>query len=205
MKNRTILESFFLMVFLTMVFILVTVHTSVSEIILNDNVNVEGDIFLNGTGGSINFPGGTEQTTGARPPWSQKITEGRFVLVLDDEAVLDRETGLVWERDTKLFNGSAFTYTWKEANSFCYMKYVAYRAGWRLPTIYELSTLLDPSNDPALPEGHPFTNVQSGYYWSSTPRRTQDSFAWAVNFSNGVNQAKAITETYWVRAVRSGL
>ena len=205
MKKRAILKSLFLVIVLAVVFVLAIVQNSVSEVALNDNVNIEGDIFLEGNGCGINFSDGSYQTTGASPPWSQKITEGRFVLVLDDEAVLDRETGLVWERDTRLFDGVAFTYTWEQAHGYCNMKYVGFRAGWRLPTIYELSTLLDPSNDPALPEGHPFTNVHSGYYWSTTSHITLDHLAWAVNFSNGVNQAKAKTEMYWVRAVRSGL
>ena len=100
MKKRMILKSFFLMVFLAMVFVFVTVQTSVSEMTLNDNVNIEGDIFLNGTGGGINFPDGSEQRTAASPPWSKIITNGRFELVLGGGAVLDHETGLVWQKDT---------------------------------------------------------------------------------------------------------
>jgi len=40
---------------------------------------------------------------------------------------------------------------------------------WRLPTMIELCTLIDFSErDPALPNGHRFSDVQSGYYWSAT-------------------------------------
>lgn len=40
---------------------------------------------------------------------------------------------------------------------------------WRLPNIKELESLIDFGQlFPALPPGHPFVNVQSDAYWSST-------------------------------------
>jgi hypothetical protein len=40
---------------------------------------------------------------------------------------------------------------------------------WRLPNRKELFSLIDFSRyGPPLPQGHPFTNVQSAYYWSSS-------------------------------------
>ena len=37
--------------------------------------------------------------------------------------------------------------------------------GWRLPSVAELASLVDPANsNPALPTGHPFSNVQSPFY-----------------------------------------
>jgi PKD repeat protein len=52
---------------------------------------------------------------------------------------------------------------------------------WRLPNRKELRSLMDYSNlDPALPSDHPFTNVQSGYYWTSTTGAGSASYAWLV-------------------------
>ncbi len=51
----------------------------------------------------------------------------------------------------------------------------------RLPTIDEWKALVDTSQiNPALPSGHPFTDVKAGYYWSSTTYAPNSSFAWGV-------------------------
>ncbi|MBW7897138.1 hypothetical protein B188_01680 [Candidatus Brocadiaceae bacterium B188] len=118
-----------------------------------------------------------------QPAWSKKIKKAskRFQIVLDGECVLDKETGLVREKspDTE-------ARTWIDAVSYAYTKSVGGRKGWRLPTVEELASLVDPTqNGPALPSDHPFTNVQSGYYWSSTTYVSATSDAWYVSFSNG--------------------
>jgi hypothetical protein len=112
------------------------------------------------------------------PSWDQTIactapaSCPRFVVLsnMDSNAVLDRETGLVWQRspsDTKV--QGAF------AQETCSELTLGDRQGWRLPTLPELKSLVQPSNaEPALPNGHPFTNVHFGgapifdVYWTST-------------------------------------
>jgi hypothetical protein len=52
---------------------------------------------------------------------------------------------------------------------------------WRLPNRNELNSLVDAGNyDPALTSGHPFSNVQSSFYWSSTTIASNTDFAWSV-------------------------
>jgi len=130
----------------------------------------------------VKFPNNTLQITAAAPPWHQILQSAeRFQLVLNNEAVLDRETGLVWERSPE-----TNTYSWFQACSYCYQKTVGGRKGWRLPTIDELNSLVDPANtNPALPLGHPFTNVQQGFYWSSTTSDGSSSNAYFVGFHYG--------------------
>jgi hypothetical protein len=100
-----------------------------------------------------------------------------------DDIVFDKETGLVWERvpdDEKKL--------WDAAIVYSYTKVIAGRKGWRLPTIEELLSLVDPMhNNPTLPAGHPFINVKVDYvYWSSTLGMTQrPNSAWGYNFGNG--------------------
>jgi len=97
---------------------------------------------------------------GAGPPtfprWDKQINSpGRFKVLGDfaNAAVLDRETGLVWEQSP-----DTDTRNWFNALVHCYQREVGGRKGWRLSTIEELASLVDTSNSsPALPTGHPFT------------------------------------------------
>ena len=123
-------------------------------------------------------PGPTMKTLDEIPPtWSQKLPAAqRFVIVLDGAAVLDKETGLVWEKspDPNLR-------PWDSAINYSYSKTVGGRKGWRLPTIEELASLIDATqSNPALPNGHPFLNVQSGRYWSSATYAGNTDQAWYV-------------------------
>jgi hypothetical protein len=89
---------------------------------------------------------------------------------------------------------------WAEAIAHCQAKTVGGQAGWRLPTIKELASLIDSSQkDPALPSGHPFGNIKSSIYWSSTPSETDDIVAWHVSFFTGevVTDQKSQTRRAW--------
>jgi hypothetical protein len=124
-----------------------------------------------------------------------------------NQAVLDRETGLVWERspDTTLR-------TWQDAQTHCNQATVGGRKGWRLPTVQELASLIDPSvafPGPTLPPGHPFSNVQTDSA-SSMPRGYKSATShhsvgsWAVFFRNGFVGNHAFNETDFVWCVRGG-
>ncbi len=57
---------------------------------------------------------------------------------------------------------------------------------WRLPTMGELCTLIDFSRrDPALPNGHVFSNVPKGYHWSMTTFDYHPEMAWIVYIESG--------------------
>jgi len=122
----------------------------------------------------------------ATPSWDQTMPSATRFIVLSNfgsAAVLDRETGLVWEKspDTNL-------YTWAEGQVHCNTLNVGNRKGWRLPAIQELASLVDPSvplPGPTLPAGHPFSNVQSNTYWSATTFASSTSNAWGVFLVNG--------------------
>jgi len=119
------------------------------------------------------------------PAWSNILkAKDRFVLVLSDEAVLDKETGLVWER-----NPDSTPMTWYAAVETCTKKDVGGRMGWRLPTVEELASLIDPTQyDPSLPPGHPFVGVGNVYYTMTTTADAEKGFnnnAWAVGFYAG--------------------
>jgi hypothetical protein len=138
-------------------------------------------------------PAPTMKTLDEIPPtWSQKLPASeRFELVLNDEAVLDKETGLVWTRDANLTDAKP----WYDAIKYCIAEYpdwglnIGGRLGWRLPTIEELQSLVDRSqSNPALPVGHPFINVSTTKsYWSSTTDVIQPTAAHTVYFPDGTS------------------
>jgi len=135
------------------------------------------------------------------PTWSQKLPAAeRFVIVLDGGAVLDKETGLVWEKSP-----ATTARTWSSAVSYCYTRTVGGRKGWRLPTVEELASLIDTTrSNPALPGGHPFLNVQSNYYWSSTTVEGYTDYAWAVSLYLGLVTNDLKTGAIYVWPVRGG-
>jgi hypothetical protein len=116
------------------------------------------------------------------PAWSEILSaESRFKLVMGDAAVLDRETGLVWEKSP-----ATSRTTWNLARDECTSRVVGNRKGWRLRSVHELASLWDPTqSEPALPPGHPFSNVQSSLSWSATTNANDTSSAWFVNFFDG--------------------
>lgn len=114
-------------------------------------------------------------------------SSGRFTLVMGGEAVKDNKTGLLWEQSPDLIHD-----TWSES--------VGGQKGWRAPSVEELKSLIDSSQtDPALPEGHPFSNIKSEIYWTATPSKSDDIVAWQVSFFTGepVTDQKSGTRRIW--------
>jgi len=127
----------------------------------------------------------------ALPSWDRKMAPvNRFVVLTDwtsdatNGAVLDKETGLVWEKSSFIS-----TNTWVDAKSVCINRTTGGRTGWRLPEVHELTSLIQPSGfiggGPTLPPGHPFLNVQVHDYWTATTYATDTTHAWYVGFATG--------------------
>jgi hypothetical protein len=117
-----------------------------------------------------------------------------------DDVVLDKETGLVWERSP-----ASDKKTWDASIVYACAKAKAGRKGWRLPTMEELLTLVDPSqNNPVLPGGHPFLFVKlDDFYWSSTLGMSAlPTFAWGNKFGNGDTSNCLKTTPFYVWLVR---
>ena len=157
-------------------------------------------------------PAPTMKTLDEIPPtWSQILPaddgdsvgcgSSRFDCVLGGAAVLDKETGLVWEQSP-----DTTTRTWLDAiSSHCYTNEVGDRKGWRLPTVEELASLVDTAqSSPSLPSGHPFSNVQSSWYWSATTNAGNTTVAWVVHFSGGSVGGGFKTSNGSVWCVRGG-
>jgi hypothetical protein len=142
----------------------------------------------------------------ATPAWDQKLAPvDRFVVLTDwnSQAVLDKETGLVWERSPE-----SGVFNWSGAARYCLLKNVAGTRGWRLPSVHELASLVDPAQgSPALPPGHPFLTVPlSNVHWSATTEAGNPPISvWALNFNNGQVFIGGKAGTAFVWCARGGM
>jgi hypothetical protein len=134
-------------------------------------------------------------SAGAAPPtksgtptqnWDASLTgTARFTTAFPG-AVLDNNTGLVWEQapDANL----ATTRDWPTAISYCVNKNVGGTVGWRLPSVVELRSVQNgsPCCGPYVPASI-FTGVgvQADHYWSATTVAADPSRAWVILFGGG--------------------
>jgi hypothetical protein len=119
----------------------------------------------------------------------------RYVVDTDNNTVVDRRTGLTWQRAI-----ATTRYNWENAKSHC----AGLDGGLRLPTAKELLTLMDPTRS------HPAADstVFPGEYllWSSSPSSqlsalSNHSTAWLVSSEGGLSQRER-NEGWQVRCVR---
>jgi hypothetical protein len=111
-----------------------------------------------------------------------------------DGTVTDNLTGLIWLTDASCFGQSIWTTALSDANSLAASSDAcvpdltdgSVAGDWRLPNFRELHSLIDyQTAQPALPSGHPFSGVESNYYWTSTTTANDQVHAWVVIFHSG--------------------
>jgi hypothetical protein len=145
----------------------------------------------------------------ASDDWNLKYATNRQVLtpVFGGLAVLDKETGLLWERTP-----SSGAYTWDDASSHCATLAVSSRLGWRLPTIQELGSILDLGQPNNLTPGNPYNALTvSGWnigelIWSATSSDTTPGSAWSMNIaSNFLVLGKGSLGRAWCVRFRQGV
>ena len=153
----------------------------------------------------LSNPNPTTDVSGLTQNWDKKMpSASRFTILsaFGDAAVRDDETGLVWEKTLETTEVS-----WTDARAACADKDVGGRKGWRLPSIFELASLMDLSmrTGPTLPLGHPFTNVQTDVYWSATTIAGDPKSAWIVFFDTGKVTYSFKTITFHAWCVRGAM
>jgi hypothetical protein len=112
-------------------------------------------------------------------PWP----EPRFIS--RGEVVEDRLTGLIWMKNSDPA-GQALDWSGALAQVDAVNRArPGGLTGWRLPDINMLESLVDCSRaEPALPVGHPFTNLREGY-WSATTSYFEPDWAWVLYLQKG--------------------
>jgi len=125
-----------------------------------------------------------------------------------DGTVTDNLTGLIWLKNADCFGMRTWNNALSDSNGlsagWCGLLDGSQAGDWRLPNYRELFSLIHVGTGfPALPS-NPFTNVQSGYYWSSTGNYDHPGIAWQVEMDNGYVTLNLKTNDYYVWPVRGG-
>lgn len=107
-----------------------------------------------------------------------------------DGSVTDNLTNLIWLKDADSFG----EVEWKDAldksralaHGAAGLTDNSKKGDWRLANIRELLSLIDYGQaDPILPKGHPFQNVRSAIYWTSTTLAPAPKLAWMMTLGIG--------------------
>lgn len=135
----------------------------------------------------------------ASAPWAA-APKGQFS-VLGDGTVKDNKTGLTWQQQAQYGSQG---YTWDAAKTYCSsLNLGSFSSGWRLPSRFELETLVDiraTSPNPAIDQTA-FPGTPSKGFWTAMPRDA--AYAWVVYFSVASSEIfEQISLGRWVRCVR---
>lgn len=108
----------------------------------------------------------------------------QYTVVSTDE-VMDNYTGLIWQRSG---NASGLI-TWDAAVTYC-ANLTLGGAKWRLPSVRELSTLVDevlvaPSINRTMFPNTLYGARSNNWYWASHRQRGSTTASWALNFDDG--------------------
>jgi len=126
-----------------------------------------------------------------------------------DGTVTDNLTGLIWLKDANCFGSRLWADALADANTLnsgeCGLMDGSAEGDWHLPNRNQLTSLLDLGNfNPALPTGHPFLNIVTGRYWSSTTYPSSPDAAWCVDFTTGGLIITSKVPNRFVLPVRGG-
>ena len=157
-----------------------------------------------------------ENTKTANVPTSQrpKIQTIHSNNELEQGVWIDPKTGLMWARisigqrwENGQCIGEAKKLNWNDAKLACQNFRLAGFNDWRLPTLDELKTLkLEKEAGYNCPQGILFKprKYEWGEYWSGSPTAHNLNAAWNVYFGYGLSGYYSKSNSYYVRAVRSG-
>ena len=113
--------------------------------------------------------------------------------------VYDTKSKLTWQQTVSLTR-----YAWSDAKTYCAGVGVSLGGtGWRLPTIKELVSIMDHSQQfgPMI-DGISFPGTPTAWFYWSSSLVAQSSVAWDANFNQGYTYSDGVSNTGYVRCVR---
>jgi hypothetical protein len=134
----------------------------------------------------------------AKEPGEPLPPEERYVLLkgYNQQAVVDKETGLIWERDPNQ-NGNL---PWAQARQVCLNKSVHHKKGWRLHSITELTGVWDPF---IVQPASPFIGICCKTFWSSTVDASAPTTqAWTMDTANGFTRITPLSDNMGIWCVK---
>lgn len=119
----------------------------------------------------------------------------RYMINSSQGLVTDLRTGLTWQQPI-----SAMQYTWDAANTYCRGLSLGGMTGFRIPSLKELMTIVDPARvSPAIdPKGFPTTPLE--WFWTSSNRSSLGTAS--VSFDTGGTGYFPVSNRLRVRCVR---
>jgi Protein of unknown function (DUF1566) len=121
--------------------------------------------------------------------------------------IRDNITLLTWQKCSFGMSGSDCSAgainssNWTTALNQCATLNLA-GTGWRLPTVFELTQLVDYGESYTAIDQAAFPGTGASAYWTATQHANQTSWAWYVSFAQGNTYAHEKTQTFYVRCVR---
>jgi hypothetical protein len=119
----------------------------------------------------------------------------RYMINSSQGLVTDLRTGLIWQHPA-----NTSQYTSDQANTYCKGLTVGGMTGFRVPTLKELMTLVDPTRVSPAIDAKAFPNTPSEWFWTASNRAALGTAT--VSFDTGGSGFFAATDRLRVRCVR---
>ena len=122
---------------------------------------------------------------------SDSATNIKRFKIRNAQAVEDHQTGLIWQRCSWGLKGNdcamwdASRVPWQEALLITSMRSTEDCETWRLPSLVELNSLVEPQSGDVQIDQHYFSNTQATWYWTATTFDLTNSWIKVVSFADG--------------------
>ena len=126
------------------------------------------------------------------------LLSGMLLAAGKPDVVLDERNHIYWQDNAESAQSSE---DWEDAVNYCRTLILDGMSGWRLPTFWELLSIVDFGKvNPAVLDV--FAHTADGTYWTGTPFAANASRAWTIDFRSGVTYYSYKSTNHVVRCVK---